>query len=277
MTVLYGKPIADAILARVREDVAAFGRAPHLVILSATARDDSRTYVAQKAKAAATVGIACTVDDVPEGERTTDALVARVARWSTDATVDGIVVQFPLPDGVDAHAVLETIVPEKDVDGLTSTNFAAAYFGMPGFRAATAAACIAILDHYGISIAGQRAVVVGRSRLVGLPLAGMLMRRNATVTIAHTKTSDLHAVCQQAELLVVSTGVPDTVTARFVSPGATVVDVGWTRKNGRIVGDVGADVATVAGALTPVPGGVGPVTVAMLLAHSVAAAQMLRV
>lgn len=296
---LSGQPVADRILARVREGVAgcariphppltegftprvspgaAAGKAlqpPHLVIVHATDREESATYVARKEAAARDVGMRVTVDGVSADARTTAALIARVQAWSGDADVDGIIVQLPLPEGVDAHAVLEAVHPAKDVDGLTSASVAAAYLGTPGFRAATAAACIAILDDYAIPIVGARATIVGRSRLVGLPLAGMLLRRDATVTVAHTRTADLAAACRSAEILIVASGRPATVTRDMVSPGATVVDVGWQRVGGAVVGDVAPDVATVAGALTPVPGGVGPVTVAQLLANTLEAARM---
>ncbi|MDO8425101.1 MAG: bifunctional 5,10-methylenetetrahydrofolate dehydrogenase/5,10-methenyltetrahydrofolate cyclohydrolase [bacterium] len=273
MATLLGQPVADAILARVREGVAALARPPHLVVVAATDTAASRAYVSRKAAAAETVGMRCTVDDVPARERTTDALAARVAAWSVDPTVDALIVQLPLARDIDAHMVLEAVDSAKDVDGLTAENLAAAYLGTSGHRAATAAACVAILDYYSISIAGKRATIVGRSRLVGLPLAGMLMRRDATVTIAHTKTADLGAACRDAEILVVASGHPGTVTLDMVTPGAIVIDVGWARIGDRVVGDVAPDAATIVGAITPVPGGVGPVTVAMLLANTFDAAR----
>ncbi|MDO8463228.1 MAG: bifunctional 5,10-methylenetetrahydrofolate dehydrogenase/5,10-methenyltetrahydrofolate cyclohydrolase [bacterium] len=273
MTVLRGQPVADAILARVRADVSVCVRPPHLVVVLATDREESRTYVAKKMSMVEQVGMRCTVDAVPEQSRTTDALVARVRRWSDDDSVDGIIVQLPLVRAIAMHAVLDAIDPSKDVDGLTSANIAAAYLNEPGFRAATAAAVLSILDFYHIPIVGVRTTIVGRSRLVGLPLAGMLLARDATVTIAHTKTAALADACRNAELLIVASGKPGMVTREMVAAGATVIDVGWARVNGKVVGDVALDVAEVAGALTPVPGGVGPVTVAMLLAQTVRAAQ----
>lgn len=273
MTTLHGQPVADTILARVREEVVALGRAPHLVIVAATDREESRVYVGQKAKAAAANGVRCTVDDVPEAARTTDALCARIARWNGDTTVDGIIVQLPLARTINQAAVLDAVHPSKDVDGLTSTNLAAAYLGASGFRAATAAATLAILEYYTVALAGSRVVLVGRSRLVGLPLAGMLLQRDATVTVCHTRTRDLATETRRGDVLIVASGKPATVTKDMVAPGATVVDVGWSRVDSRIVGDVAADVADIAGAITPVPGGVGPVTVAMLLANTLAAAR----
>lgn len=270
---MLGQPVADTILARVRGEVAALGRAPHLVIVAATDREESRVYVSQKAKAAGANGMRCTVDDVPEAKRTTDALCARITRWNADDAVDGIIVQLPLARTINHAAVLGAVHPSKDVDGLTPTNLAAAYLGTSGFRAATAAAVLAILDHYDVPLVGAHAVIVGRSRLIGLPLAGMLVQRDATVTVCHTQTRDLAAETRRADVLVVASGKPATVTRAMVAPGATVVDVGWSRVDGRIVGDVATDVAEVAGAITPVPGGVGPVTVAMLLANTLDAAK----
>jgi len=201
---------------------------------------------------------------------------AAVAGLNADPSVDGMIVQLPLPDGLDATGVVEAIDPAKDADGLHPYNLGRLLLDLPGPRPATPGGVMRLLDHYGVAIAGKLAVVLGRSFLVGRPLALMLSAKgvDATVVQAHSRTPDLAELTRRADILVVAVGSPRLVTADYVKPGAVVVDVGITRTPGGLVGDVDQDsVAAVAGALTPVPGGVGPMTIAALLANTVEAAQ----
>jgi len=222
-----------------------------------------------------------------------------VARMNADERVDGILVQLPLPAGMDSKQVLTAVSPDKDVDGFHPVNIGRLWSGRDGLRPCTPAGIIELLQRSGIAISGEQAVVVGRSDIVGKPVAAMLLNLNATVTICHSKTRDLPKVCRSANILVAALGRPGFVTREFVQPGATVIDVGinriserdeldrlfagdtkreevFARKGSVVAGDVHPEVAEVAGAITPVPGGIGPLTIAMLLSNVVQAAQMRR-
>ncbi|MFH1430739.1 MAG: bifunctional 5,10-methylenetetrahydrofolate dehydrogenase/5,10-methenyltetrahydrofolate cyclohydrolase [Candidatus Uhrbacteria bacterium] len=271
---LLGQPVADVMLDRVRSRITELGVSPQLVAILANDLDASRTYLRMKQEAAEMVGMLFRIEECVG--MSSEEIVGRIVQLNSDTSVHGIMVQLPLATELDTHKILEAIEPVKDVDGLTAVNIAAAYLNTPAPRAATAAAVLAILDHHHIELAGKHVVIVGRSRLVGLPLAGMCLARNATVTIVHRHTSNLAEQARQAEVLVVASGVPATVTQDMVHPGAVVVDVGWSKVDNVVVGDVDPGVVNVAGALTPVPGGVGPVTVAQLITNTLEALERQR-
>jgi methylenetetrahydrofolate dehydrogenase (NADP+)/methenyltetrahydrofolate cyclohydrolase len=197
-----------------------------------------------------------------------------VAALNADPAVHGILVQLPLPKHIDAARVLETIAPAKDVDGFHQTNLGALMAGRPGVVPCTPLACMRLIEHAGVQIAGRHAVVVGRSNIVGKPLAHLLLQKDATVTICHSKSADLAGICSGADLLVAAVGRPKLIGAEMVKPGACVIDVGINRlPDGKLAGDVDFDaVKAVAGWITPVPGGVGPMTIAMLLENCIRAA-----
>lgn len=292
-----------AVARRIREDAAAAARAfsprPCLVVILSGTDPASETYVAAKTRAAEEAGIRAETVRLGAGAPPDDLLGA-VDRANRDPDVDGVLVQMPLPPGHDPALVIDALDPTKDVDGLHPENVGLLHQGRPRFVPCTPAGIVALLDHYGVPLSGRRAVIVGRSTLVGRPLAELLTARDATVTVCHSRTRDLAAVCREAEILVAAIGRPGFVTAEFVRPAATVVDVGINRieslteapgnirrsdrvasaiasKGRTIVGDVDFDdVSRVAGRLTPVPGGVGPLTVAMLLQNTVRAARLRR-
>jgi methylenetetrahydrofolate dehydrogenase (NADP+)/methenyltetrahydrofolate cyclohydrolase len=201
-------------------------------------------------------------------------LLELVARLGADDDVDGILVQLPVPPQIDPNAIVAAIDPAKDVDGLTPLNAGLLAHGMPGLIPCTPAGVIEILRHEGVELEGAEAVVVGRSKLVGVPIARLLLRENATVTTAHSRTRDLGAVCARADVLVAAVGVPRLLGAEAIKPGAVVIDVGMNRLPDGVVGDVDFEAAAgLAAAITPVPGGVGPMTVAMLLVNTLQAAR----
>lgn len=274
--ILDGKAIAAA----VRSDIAAevetlagsLGRPPALATVLVGDDPASEVYVGNKHRACEEVGIASIHRAIPADVSQAD-LEAGVAELNRDPEVDGILVQLPLPEGLDSGPVIGLIDPDKDVDGLTAVNQGRLALGQPGLVPCTPSGVIEILDRSGIPIAGQEVVVVGRSNLVGRPLLGLFLGRDATVTAAHSRTGDLAGVCRRADILVVAAGVPGLIGAEHVKPGATVIDVGTNRTDDGLVGDVRFDeVAPVAGAITPVPGGVGPMTIAMLLVNTTRAA-----
>lgn len=200
-------------------------------------------------------------------------LVELVEGLSADDSVDGILVQLPVPEQINPEAVVEAINPAKDVDGLTPTNVGLLASGRQGLVPCTPAGVIELLDHQGVELTGAEAVIVGRSNLVGRPLVNLLLGRNATVTVCHSRTRDLAEVCARADVLVAAVGVPELIGAGHVKPGATVIDVGMNRTDDGLRGDVDFEVVSeVAGAITPVPGGVGPMTIAMLMVNTLAAA-----
>lgn len=272
-TVLSGKELAASIRAGVAADAAALtarGVTPTLAIVTATDDGGSAWYVSSIVKAAAKVGIEATVVDLlATPERLTDEL----RRLGADPSVHGTILQTPLPGGASLEELAGAIPPAKDVDGASPESLGRLVAGLPAFAPATAAAVLALLDHHGVDLEGRHAVVIGRSTVVGKPAAHLLLDRHATVTVCHSRTVDLPAIAATGDVLVAAVGRPRLVTAEFVKPGATVIDVGTNDTSDGLVGDVDADsVADRAGGLSPVPGGVGPVTTALLLRHTVDAA-----
>jgi methylenetetrahydrofolate dehydrogenase (NADP+)/methenyltetrahydrofolate cyclohydrolase len=273
-----GKAVAQKVRSEVARGVAEFkerhGRAPGLHVVLAGDDPASAVYVRNKEKSAAEVGIAGVVHRLPESV-TEAELLALVRTLNDDPLVDGILVQFPVPKAVRQSAVLDTIAASKDVDGLTALNVGALWSGAQALVPCTPRGCIRLIAETGTRIEGTRAVVVGRSNLVGKPVAALLLAQHSTVTLAHSRTSDLPGVCREADILVLAVGRPKLVKADWVKPGAVVLDVGMNRdENGKLCGDVDfAAVEPVAGHITPVPGGVGPMTVAMLLENTLTAAR----
>jgi len=277
---LEGAPIAEEIRANVKADVAAFtaanGRPPALAVVVCGRSAPSMVYLERILKACASAGIDGRFVDV-EGESVTaqaEGLAAAVRELSADATVSGIIVQMPLPAGINLRVVVDAIDPLKDIDGIHPLNAGLLRLGYEGFVPATAHAALEMLERSGVVIPGAEAVVIGRSPVVGMPVAFMLVKGGATVTVCHSRTRDLAVHTSRADIVVVAAGRPGLVTGRMLKPGAVVVDVGINVVEGRIVGDVDFPSASaVASAITPVPGGVGPLTNALLLAHLVRAAQ----
>jgi len=251
--------------------LAAEGIRPRLVTVLVGNDPASEVYVRMKLRSAARVGLEATGIRL-EATAAQQEVEEVVAGLAADSSVDGFLVQLPLPAHLDPIPVVQGIPPSKDVDGLNVASLGRMVLGLPGPRPATPTGILRLLDHYGISIAGRPVVIVGRSRLVGRPLSIMLSMagRDATVTVAHSRTGDLPDITRRGEILVVAAGQPGLIGREHVAPGAVVVDVGVTRVGDRLVGDVAAEeVAQVAGALSPVPGGVGPMTIAALLANTV--------
>jgi methylenetetrahydrofolate dehydrogenase (NADP+)/methenyltetrahydrofolate cyclohydrolase len=275
--ILDGKLVAQMVLDDVRAGVARLrdttGVVPMLAVVLVGDFAPSKVYVTNKKRAADTVGIASQDHLHPEGlDRET--LLALLRRLNADPGVHAILLQLPLPAGLAEDEAIAAIAPEKDVDGLHPTNLGRLLAGVPSVVPCTPAGCLEILDHYGCDLRGAEAVVVGRSRLVGKPLAQLLLARHATVTMCHTRTRDLAAHTRRADVLCVAAGRPGTVTRDMVRDGAWVIDVGINRLDtGKLVGDVEASVAERARAITPVPGGVGPMTIAMLLRNTLRAAE----
>jgi methylenetetrahydrofolate dehydrogenase (NADP+)/methenyltetrahydrofolate cyclohydrolase len=280
-----GKQAAAEFRAQVRDGVAelrARGHAaPGLAVVLVGEDPASQVYVRNKDKAAQEVGFAVRTLRLP-ATCSQPELLARVDELNRDAAVHGILVQLPLPRGLDESAVVRALDPAKDVDGLHPSNVAALWSAGSASGGSTAGAlvpctplgCLHLLERAGVPLEGARAVVLGRSQLVGKPVAALLLARHATVTLAHSRTRDLAAVCREAEVLVAAVGKPELVRGAWIRPGAAVIDVGINRlADGRLVGDVAYDEAVgVAGWLTPVPGGVGPMTIAMLLGNTLLAA-----
>lgn len=273
-----GAPVSAALSERIRADVQALGARgviPRLAIVRAGASPDDLAYERGASKRAAALGVETETVALPL-DVTQERLLDELARLNAAPEVHGILLLRPLPAHIDETAACNAILPDKDVDGVTNASLAAVFTGAPhGFAPCTAAACIALLDHYGVELAGKRAVVVGRSLVVGRPLAMLLLHRNATVTLCHTRTRDLAAVCREADILVAAAGREGVVGAAHVSAGQVVLDVGiHVREDGTLCGDVAFDeVEPVVAAVTPVPGGVGSVTTAVLLRHVVQAAR----
>lgn len=274
--IIDGKQVAAQVKERVAERVAALkarGVEPGLAVVLVGDDPASRSYVDMKERDCAQVGIR-SVDvrlpaDTPQVE-----LEAIIDRFNADQTVHGILVQLPLPAGLDAEAVVARIAPEKDVDGFHPVSIGRLVRGLPALHACTPAGVMELLRAYGIDPRGKRAVVVGRSVIVGKPMALLLLQADATVTVCHSKTADLPAVCREADILVAAIGRAKMIDAGYVKPGAVVIDVGINRTDAGLVGDVDFEsVAPVASAITPVPGGVGPMTRAMLMANTVVAAE----
>jgi methylenetetrahydrofolate dehydrogenase (NADP+) / methenyltetrahydrofolate cyclohydrolase len=276
--ILDGKVVAQKVLDDVRAGVVRLkdraGVVPTLAVVLVGDFAPSKVYVANKKRAADTVGVASQDHIHPEGlDRT--SLLALLRRLNADPKIHAILLQLPLPAGLDEDEAIAAIAPEKDADGLHPTNLGHLLAGTPSVVPCTPAGCLEILDHYGCDLKGAEAVVIGRSRLVGKPLAQLLLARHATVTMCHTRTRDLAAHTRRADVLCVAAGRPRTVTGDMVKDGAWVIDVGINRlETGKLVGDVEFEsVAARARAVTPVPGGVGPMTIAMLLRNTLRAAE----
>jgi methylenetetrahydrofolate dehydrogenase (NADP+) / methenyltetrahydrofolate cyclohydrolase len=269
------KTVRDEVAAGVAEFLNQHGRAPGLHVVLAGEDPASAVYVRNKEKAAAEVGIAGKVHRLPATIGESD-LLALVHQLNRDPAVDGILVQLPVPEGVRSEAVIDAIDPEKDVDGFHPVSVGALWTGKPGLVPCTPTGCMRLLAEAGAELKGARAVVVGRSNIVGKPMAALLLAQHATVTLAHSRTRDLPAVCREADVLVAAVGRARMIKADWVKPGAFVIDVGMNRdENAKLCGDVDFDlVLPVAAALTPVPGGVGPMTIAMLLANTLKAARL---
>ena len=275
--IIDGKAISAEVRARVRLEVSEYagrtGRTPALATVIVGDDSASEIYVRNKHRASEEAGMRSVHHGLP-AETTEEELLALVARLGADDDVDGILVQLPVPDQIDSDAVVGAIDPAKDVDGLTPINAGLLANGTPRLVPCTPAGVIEILDHEGVVLEGAEAVVVGRSKLVGRPLASLLIARSATVTVCHSRTRDLAAVCAGADVLVAAVGVPRLIGADAVKQGAVVIDVGMNRTDDGLFGDVDfAAVSEVASAITPVPGGVGPMTIAMLMANTLAAAR----
>ncbi|HKE30089.1 MAG TPA: bifunctional methylenetetrahydrofolate dehydrogenase/methenyltetrahydrofolate cyclohydrolase FolD [Candidatus Angelobacter sp.] len=299
--ILDGNKIATQIRTEVADDVkklTAAGKQPGLAVILAGHNPASEIYVRNKVKACEQLGI-YSEKHTPPDSVTTEELLALVQELNTRNEIDGILVQLPLPSQVDTRKVLLAVAPEKDVDGLHPVNVGNLVTQRPGLVPCTPSGVIEILRRSNIPIEGQNAVVVGRSDLVGKPVAMLLLNAHATVTICHSKTRNLPAVCRQADILVAAIGKAGMVTRDFVRPGAAVIDVGttkitdratfdkffagdaareksFTEKGSTLIGDVDPHVAEIAGAITPVPGGVGPLTIAMLMVNTVKACRLRR-
>jgi methylenetetrahydrofolate dehydrogenase (NADP+)/methenyltetrahydrofolate cyclohydrolase len=274
--ILDGKSLAAATRTALKQKVDSLvqrGVRPGLSVLIAGDNPASKVYVRNKTLAAHEIGVSSRLMEygihVSEPE-----LMQAVAALNADRAVHGILVQLPLPKHIDAARVLESIAPAKDVDGFHEANLGALMAGRPGVVPCTPLACMRLIEHAGVQVAGRHAVVVGRSNIVGKPLAHLLLQKDATVTICHSKSADLAGICRSADLLVAAVGRTKLIGAGMVKPGACVIDVGINRlPDGKLVGDVDFDaVRSVAGWITPVPGGVGPMTIAMLLENCIRAA-----
>lgn len=267
-----GKAIAEKIRAQVAQDVEAFGGPVCLATILVGDDPASHIYVGWKHKAATEAGIDTRDHRLPESTPESDVLEL-LAELNADDAVDGILVQLPLPAHMDERRVIYAIDPEKDVDGLHPLNSGRLFLGEPLHVPATPLGVMVMLEEHGIELEGKEAVVIGRSELAGKPMAMLLLAENATVTICHSRTADLPAHARRADVLVAAVGRPGIVTPDMVKPGAAVMDIGITRTESGLRGDVDPAVSEVAGYLTPVPGGVGPMTIAMLLRNTLTAAQ----
>jgi methylenetetrahydrofolate dehydrogenase (NADP+)/methenyltetrahydrofolate cyclohydrolase len=276
--IIDGKAIAKKVRAEVRERAEAFaqryGRQPGLEVVLVGDDPASQVYVRNKERAAEKCGLRGEIHRL-SAATSQQALVQKVQQLNASEDVDGILVQLPLPKGLDAQAMLDLLAPDKDVDGLHPTSAGLLAVGRPGLRPCTPSGCIRLLDEVGCDPTGLQAVVLGRSDLVGKPIAQMLLQRNATVTIAHSRTQDVASLVSGADIVVAAVGRPGLVKGEWIKPGAVVLDVGINRgEDGKLVGDVEFEAAKErASYITPVPGGVGPMTIAMLLMNSVRAAE----
>jgi methylenetetrahydrofolate dehydrogenase (NADP+) / methenyltetrahydrofolate cyclohydrolase len=271
----------NALAKKIREEVAgrtqalkAKGIQPHLAIVLVGEDPASQVYVKHKVADSEQTGLKATLERHP-ASLTEAQLLDRIRALNADASVHGILVQLPLPRHMDSHKVIETISPAKDVDGFHVASAGALMVGQPGFWPCTPYGCLKMLDSIGCDLRGKHAVVIGRSNIVGKPMAMMLLGRDATVTVTHSRTKDLGAITRQADVVVAAVGKRNVLTADMVKPGAVVIDVGMNRNDeGKLCGDVDfAGVKEVASWITPVPGGVGPMTRAMLLVNTIEAAE----
>ena len=275
--IIDGKKISAAIRAEIAEEVKemkAQGINPGLAVIIVGENPASQVYVRNKGKACEEVGIYSEIIEMPE-ETTEAALLAKIDELNARKEISGILVQLPLPKHINEASVIAAISPDKDVDAFSEVNVGKIMIGNHRFLPCTPAGVMELITRSGIEIAGKNAVVIGRSNIVGKPQAMLLLHANATVTICHSRTKNLAEICRTADILVVAIGKADFVTADMVKPGAVVIDVGMNRKaNGKLTGDVDyASVSEVAGYITPVPGGVGPMTITMLLKNTLTAAR----
>ena len=279
----YARPVTATLIdgkalgARVREEVAASAaELGHVGLATVLVGDDpaSHIYIDLKQKAAQQAGMEARDLKLP-ADLSEEELLATIAELNADDSVDGLLVQLPLPDHIDENRIIEAISPAKDVDGIHPLNAGRLYLGRPTLVPGTPLGIMRMLDEYEIPLEGARAVVVGRSAIVGKPMAHLLLQRNATVTICHSRTQDLERHTLDAEVLVAAVGVAHLISADMVAAGATVIDVGMNREEGsrRVLGDVDPSAMEEAAYMTPVPGGVGPMTIAMVLQNTVTAAQ----
>jgi methylenetetrahydrofolate dehydrogenase (NADP+)/methenyltetrahydrofolate cyclohydrolase len=276
-TLIDGKAVSQQVRAEVRDDVEAWvaggGQRPGLATVLVGEDPASAVYVRNKQKACAEVGIEGFAHDLP-ADSTQEQVVELLAQLNADDRVSGILLQLPTPPHIDGSHLTTLIDPTKDVDGLTPVSAGLLAKGLPGLRPCTPAGVIELLKRYDVPLQGAEAVIVGRSDLVGKPVAALLLAENATVTTCHSRTRELDAVCRRADVLIAAVGRPEMVKGSWVKPGATVIDVGINRTDAGLVGDVEfSSAAEVAGKITPVPGGVGPMTIAMLLGNTLAAAK----
>jgi methylenetetrahydrofolate dehydrogenase (NADP+)/methenyltetrahydrofolate cyclohydrolase len=267
-----GKALAAKVRAQVAEDVEAFGKPVCLATILVGDDPASHVYVGAKHKASHEAGIDSRDHRLP-GDTAESVVLDLIAELNADDAVDGILVQLPLPEHMDEPTVLRAVDPAKDVDGFHPLNAGRLFIGEPFLVPATPSGVLVMLDEYGVALEGAEAVVVGRSEIVGKPMAALLLGRNATVTICHSRTADLASHTRRADVLVAAVGRPGLITKEMVKPGAAVIDVGVNRTEEGLVGDVDPAVFEVAGLMTPVPGGVGPMTIAMLLRNTLIAAQ----
>lgn len=266
MRLIDGKATAQKLRLDLKEKVKTLKKQPHLVVVLATDHPASLSYVTAKEKAAIEVGYK---SRILKGSYTEDELLNLIDTLNQDDDVDGILVQLPLPEGFDAQKVIDRIDPTKDVDGFHPHNLAMLVQNRPGFIPATPKGIIRLLNEEKILLKGQHAVIVGRSLIVGKPLIHLLLKEDMSVTTAHSKSKDLKALTQQADVLIAAVGVPNLIKKEMVKPGATIIDVGINRVDGKLVGDVDFEsVAPVVQAMTPVPGGVGPMTIYALLENT---------
>jgi methylenetetrahydrofolate dehydrogenase (NADP+)/methenyltetrahydrofolate cyclohydrolase len=279
--IIDGKAVAEKLNLATAAHAALFarehGRPAGLAVVLVGEDPASQVYVRSKGKATIAAGMASFEHKLP-ASTSEDELLDVVRRLNDDPTVDGILVQMPVPKQIDADRVIDTIDPDKDVDGFHVVNAGKLAVGHDGLVPCTPLGCLVLLDEAGVALEGAEAVVVGRSNLVGKPVAQLLLRRNATVTLAHSRTRDLAGVCRRADVLIAAVGRARMIKGEWIKPGATVIDVGINRieadGRSRLVGDVDyAPAAEVAGAITPVPGGVGPMTIACLLQNTLKAAE----
>lgn len=279
-TIINGKEIAEQMQVELAEKVNAFrqeyGRAPGLAVILVGEDPASQVYVRNKHRACTKVGMYSEVLKL-SAETTEEELFMHIDRYNADPCINGLLVQFPVPGHLSQQRIIERILPEKDVDGLSLENAGKLFAGGKGLVSCTPKGVIELIKRTGTEIAGKRAIVVGRSNLVGKPVAMLLLNENATVTICHSRTENLAEVTSQADILVAAVGKPGCIGAEHIKPGAVVIDVGTSRVEGKLKGDVAFEEAVEkAGYLTPVPGGVGPMTITMLLYNTLEAAEMQR-
>ena len=272
--IIDGAALAKEYRAEAARRASALGIQPGLAVILVGDDAASAVYVRNKVKACEEAGFHSLLERY-DAQMTQAALLARIAALNADTMIHGILVQMPLPKHLDPHAVIEAIAPAKDVDGFSTTSAGELMTGLPGLRPATPLGCMKLIESTGVALRGQHAVVIGRSNTVGKPMSQLLLQANATVTVCHSATTDLAWHTRQADIVVAAVGRIGTLTAAMVKPGAIVIDVGINRKaDGKLGGDVEFDsVRDVAGFITPVPGGVGPMTIAMLLMNTLQAAQ----